>query len=175
MKDRIRGFTLLEVLVVLLIIGLIASIVVLNVFGSNHKTELRSEAFQISRSIEFARRQATIRNEIWGVRIQTHQYEFVKFDFESQSWDSAATVQQRASQLPQEYSLSIEAADDAEVMLAGDKLFEEVPEILIEPSGEITPFEIYLDYEAGTLGWYVRSDGFNAVELINQTVYDEEL
>ena len=63
-----RGFTLVEILVVVLIIGLGIAIVSFSI-GGNQPLRLRNEARQFAGQLEMAANASTLGGEIWGVQI----------------------------------------------------------------------------------------------------------
>ena len=61
-------------LVVVVIIGILASTVVLGFVGSDREQNLRTEAERLAALIEMARSEAVQRNEEWGVAIDATGY-----------------------------------------------------------------------------------------------------
>ena len=86
MKHRNHGFTLIEMLVVVVIIGILASTVVLGFVGSDREQNLRTEAERLAALIEMARSEAVQRNEEWGVSINANGYRFLVFSPLNRSW-----------------------------------------------------------------------------------------
>ena len=163
MRKFSAGFTLLEILVVLLIIGLIASVVVVSISGSNYKTELRSATYKISRQIELARNESTFRNELWGIEIKRNTMRFLKFDPVTETWKRAYI----SHQLSENFELKLETKD-VQQSSQSNELEDSTPNLIIEPSGEITPFEITIEYIPQNLAWYVYSDGLEKAEITTE-------
>ena len=86
MNRRNHGFTLIEMLVVVVIIGILASTVVLGFVGSDREQNLRTEAERLAALIEMARSEAVQRNEEWGVSINQSGYRFLVFNPLNHSW-----------------------------------------------------------------------------------------
>ncbi len=86
MNHRNHGFTLIEMLVVVVIIGILASTVVLGFVGSDREQNLRTEAERLAALIEMARSEAVQRNEEWGVAINATGYQFLVFNPLKHSW-----------------------------------------------------------------------------------------
>lgn len=167
MRKFSAGFTLLEILVVLLIVGLIASVVVVSISGSNYKTELRSATYKISRQIELARNESTFRNELWGIEIKRNTMRFLKFDPVTETWNSQTKRAYISHQLSENFELKIETKDVTQSSQS-DELEDSIPNLIIEPSGEITPFEITIEYIPQNLAWYVYSDGLEKAEITTE-------
>lgn len=167
MRKSSAGFTLLEILVVLLIVGLIASVVVVSISGSNYKTELRTATYQISRQIELARNESTFRNELWGVEIKRNTMRFLKFDPVAETWNSLTKRAYIAKRLSENVELQLNTKDVAQ-SFQSDELEDSTPNLIIEPSGEITPFEITIEYVPQNLAWYIYSDGLEKAEITTE-------
>jgi len=167
MRKFSAGFTLLEILVVLLIIGLIASVVVVSISGSNYKTELRSATYKISRQIELARNESTFRNELWGIEIKRNTMRFLKFDPVTETWNSQTKRAYISHQLSENFELKLETKD-VQQSSQSNELEDSTPNLIIEPSGEITPFEITIEYIPQNLAWYVYSDGLEKAEITTE-------
>ena len=166
------GFTLLEILVVLLIIGLIASVVVINISGSGYKTELRSAAHTISNQIELARNESTFRNELWGISIKRDKVRFLKFDPGTDKWNSVTRLSYRRVELDENYEIRLDT-QERDLQPEPVELEETVPDLVIEPTGEVTPFEISIEYVPERLAWYIYSDGLAQSEVTTESHFDE--
>ncbi len=162
-RRRNAGFTLLELLVVLFIIGVVASIVVVSIVGSDHKSIVRHEANRMVRTIEIARREATLRNELWGVMLDTNQYEFMQYDFKSDEWLPIDRRPYSGMVLKEDYLLRYTIPDAIHNEGAEDE--GPMPQIVIEPTGEITPFQVDVYHDASLVTTSIGTDGLKQVRF----------
>jgi len=144
------GFTLLEMLVVVVIIGIVLSFSVLSLGGDRRGEELDREARQFTELLRLAAEQTVLSGEEWGVQISTDSYRFLVYS------DAGWVVQEedplfRERTLTQGAELDVEL-EGREVVLGAnldtdsedtadkddaDKL---KPTLFILSSGEISPF-----------------------------------
>lgn len=139
-RGRIKGFTLLEVLVVLIIIGILVSMVALSM-NRPHGDELRTEAQRLQVLLEFAAQEALLQGKEYGVFFSPQGYEFRQLT--AAGWRSVEGVAQlRARQLPGEMRLRLTL--DGVVMDLRAQQRQDVQVFLLS-SGEMTPFELRLE------------------------------
>jgi general secretion pathway protein H len=157
------GFTLLEVLVVLTILAVLTGTVMLSFTGADAEQNLKGAAERMALRIELARQRSLTRNREWGVYVEDAGYRFAEFDQVEGVW-----VEQKARPFDQndvpefvKLSLDLEEYDT----LPFDEN-DELPQIIIFSSGEVTPFSIVLEPEWETLPWRVTSDGLARVEAL---------
>lgn len=138
---RQRGFTLLEVLVVLVIISVIIGFAVLAI--DTGPEEQRREGDRIASLLELASEEAVMNGREYRVVLRRHGYSFELL--RDGKWQTAEDDLFRPRQLPSGLSLQL-FLENREVALND----EEAPEtaesggLLILSSGEITPFELTL-------------------------------
>lgn len=172
-----RGFTLLELLVTLVIVGIIITFVAVSFTTNSYKHEIRVEATQLARKIELLRRVATTRNETWGMSISRNSYQFLKFDDVEQVWRESNDRRYRNHKLPDNMFLEFEGNQNIPILV--DKIEELDPEMMITPGGEMTPFILHCKHEYSEHVRIMETDGLNKVEvfsnneLVNQTPDDE--
>ncbi|MHB1543846.1 MAG: type II secretion system minor pseudopilin GspH [Gammaproteobacteria bacterium] len=73
-----RGFTLVEILVVLLIVGILTGIAVLSLSAIGHAPRREQTARHLASLIELASQQAITEGEQLGLRVSRHRYTFVR-------------------------------------------------------------------------------------------------
>ena len=166
------GFTLLEVMLVLLLIGLSAGYVMFNAFGASQSDLLKDQAQRMQVIVDMASDYAVLNQQQLGIRIEEddNAYYFVYLD-ENDKWQRVEDENIYATHtLPEQFSMSLNLDDlpwDVEDRLFDRELFDEnlsvsedgveigneeeeqlpPPQILIMSSGEITPFTLSFNYE----------------------------
>ncbi|MEW9797730.1 type II secretion system minor pseudopilin GspH [Alteromonas sp. CYL-A6] len=166
------GFTLLEVMLVLLLMGLAAGYVVFNAFGTSQSDLLKEQARRLQIIVDMASDYAVLNQQQLGLRIEEedNEYYFVYLD-EDDEWQRIADVPIYDSHtLPEPFTFTLNLDDlpwDMDDRLFDRELFDESlsvsedgvqigeeeetlppPQILIMSSGEVTPFTLTFNYEA---------------------------
>lgn len=131
------AFTMIEVMVVILIIGIIINFAVISLDIHNPADELKTEARRLASIMELASEEALLRSELIGIAIDENNYEF--FTFEEEKWIPIEDSVFRSRTLPEEMSLELLT----EQAMDGQNTDESIlPGIVFMMSGEMTPFEI---------------------------------
>lgn len=167
-----RGFTLLEVMLVLLLMGLAAGYVMFNAFGASQSDLLKAQAKRVQVIVDMASDFAVLNQQQLGLRIEEadREYYFVYLDDEDEWQRLEGEEIYEPHELPEPFSFTLNLDDlpwDVEDRLFDRDLFDETlsvpdegveigneedkklppPQILIMSSGEITPFSLTFNYE----------------------------
>ena len=155
------GFTLLEMLLVLAIVGILATVVALGFTDSGRHRHLRAEAERLARLVELARGEALRRNEIWGLRVAEGRFGFHRYDRATGDWMEVARrpFQARPAEEAVTFRIATGAGDQQRLdeqlqallddAADSDREEAEPPDVAIFPDGEVTPFEVTVFLDRG--------------------------
>lgn len=134
-----QGFTLIELMVVIVIIGILVNYVAIS-FGKNAPAEqLNTESERLKSLIQIAGEEALLRSSFIGVDLLEDSYAFLRL--EDGVWHAMDDNLFRQRELPQEIEITVITAQPAGDDDQGDKE-KRTPEIILLNSGEMTPFDI---------------------------------
>ncbi|MFO7592804.1 MAG: type II secretion system minor pseudopilin GspH [Pseudomonadota bacterium] len=147
--QRQHGFTLLELLVVLVLMGVILSIAVLSLGDGGRGDQIREEARRMTALMELAGEEAVLNTTPYGLEVRDDGYRFLRH--REGQWQVL-----KGDELlrPREWLPDTEAMLYLDGLLAepdgeNDEDEEEkgpVPSLIFYPGGERTPFELEISY-----------------------------
>ena len=167
-RARSMGFTLIEIMIVVFIIGLITAAAVITFGGEQRDTELDREAERLDALFDYVREQAELQTRDYGFRVNNVGYSFVVFDVLQNQWraaDEDDALRQR--EFPEGLEPQV-VVDGRRIVLDQKKrdLEEFKPQIMIFANGDLTSFEISLRREGGGAGARIYTDEQLAVRLL---------
>ncbi|HEX9208016.1 MAG TPA: type II secretion system minor pseudopilin GspH [Steroidobacteraceae bacterium] len=143
---RASGFTLLEVLVVVVIVGIITTMAVIsvNVLGGDH--EMQQEAERLQAILLQAREDATLQSRDIGLRLDETGFEFLEYDGRRELWHLIPDDPLlRARTLPPGLRLALRL-EDRDVKLKPRVAETErdpiSPQVVLQASGDLVPFDV---------------------------------
>jgi len=148
---RTSGFTLLEVLVVVVIIGIISSMAVVSirVLGGDH--EMDQEGARLAAVLGQAREEAMLQGRDLGLRLDTRGYDFLRYDSRTERWlmiSDDALLRERG--LPDGVGLELRLESRNVMLKARTSPTDRQPvspQVVVQASGDLVPFEILLRRE----------------------------
>lgn len=163
-SKRSTGFSLLEILVVITIMGVLTGVVVLGFTGNDLRQQQEGVAEQLSQRLSIVRQRSLQRNKTWGLVVDLTEYSFAEYDPVNQVWIPQTERPFEPQTITGEIELAVQVEGDT--LVAGDTSEEErQPEVLFFASGEITPFTLTLETPDREVAWSIHSDGLSAIEM----------
>ncbi|MDM8350132.1 type II secretion system minor pseudopilin GspH [Pseudomonas sp. sp1636] len=161
-SSPIRGFTLVELLVVIVIIGSLIGLAVLSTGIAGPARELRNEAERLAGLIGVLAEEAVLDNREYGLLLNAEGYRVLRYDPLSAHWQALADKPHR---LPAWAELRVELEGEAlqlpQPAAEPRSAANPVPQLLLLSSGELSPFRLYLsERRKDGLRLLLSSDGF---------------
>lgn len=154
------GFTLLELMLVILLIGLLATMVTLNFSGESRHEKLTNEAERFQQVTQYVAETAQLKQQEWGLYVQGDRYGFLYYDNDSAKWLEAEEPEGlHQHKVAQDISITLELdgleaaegnllsqlewqLDDDEQQTEEQQDIPVLPQVFILSSGEISPFKL---------------------------------
>ena len=143
------GFTLIEIMIVVFIIGLISAAAVITFGGQSRDTELDREAERLDALLDYAREQAELQTRDYGFRTTRFNYQFVVFNPLTNKWELAQEDDAlRERKLPEGLMPTL-AVEGRSVVLDSKwpKIDDFKPQVMIFGNGDLSSFEWTLTRE----------------------------
>lgn len=191
LKKTVSGFTLIEVLVIIVIIGSLAGLAVFSIGNKPQKDQLEHESMRLQSSLRWILDEALFQNNEWGIRIEQNRYSFYQFNNKKKEWIKVDDIKDADKtelkglferKLPNGYWIEAQVEgtplklasiepDKNSPGISSDKnkeIEKITPTILLLSSGEYTPFIIDLGFESDHKTLFsVIGDGVGDIKLIS--------
>jgi len=129
-----RGFSLLEIMVVMTLIGILASLAVLSI-GGGSRNRLAEEGRRLAALVELHQQEAILSGQLRGIQFSRNGYAFLSLDKQGGWRAPDATSALIGHQLPEDMVLGLWVEDRPVRLEKAD-----FPQVLLLNSGETTEF-----------------------------------
>jgi general secretion pathway protein H len=168
LRARPAGFTLLELMIVVFIIGLVTAGAVIAFSGQRNDTQLEREAQRLDALFDYAREQAELQTRDYGFRVNGLSYSFVVFDVLQNQWrpvDEDDAFRER--KFPEGIRPQM-AVEGRSVVLDKKKpgIEDFTPQVMIFANGDLSSFEVSLRRDGGEDQARVYTNEQNNIRLL---------
>lgn len=136
---RSSGFTLIEILVVLVVVSMLVALATFTLGGNSLRRDLDNEVEQVFLLMKTVSEQAVLNNTEFGLVMEDEQYRFLAFDQQSGTWRPSRERLFRQRSLPEWLVVTKYIENDAPRLASDDD--SQRPDVVLFSSGETTPFE----------------------------------
>jgi len=173
-----RGFTLLEISVVVVIVAVLATVAIIKIphLGGGGR-QLDEEMRRFTALVDLAGEEATLQGRDLGLHIDDDRYTFYVFDADQQTWQRLPE-ELRERVLPEgirlvlvlegrAVTLKSDAAKDDDDKDTSDTNADlgPVPQILVLSSGELTPFQLTMESDNVDYHYEITGQPFGGTEV----------
>ncbi len=167
------GFTLLELLVVLIIIGIVSSFAMLSIGLLGRNQPLDKDAQRLLALMRMASEESVMKTEELGLAVSNDGYHFVRYDYDQNTWQPLEDDLFRERRLPDNVTLDL-VLEGRSISLGDPSMTDSntksalhddtekqstPPQIMFLSSGEVSSFALTLSAHPGNAQRIIKSLG----------------
>jgi general secretion pathway protein H len=147
MKLFQRGFTLIEILIVMLIISIVAGIAVLSIGRSSYQTMNRFQS-ELVELLQFAQEEAILKSTVIMLAIEQDRLQFYRYQTDHETdenkWIPSDDKILNSKPIPKEIVIQVKTLSNQSDNEKEDEDEKEHTQIVFSSNGSVTPFQLYI-------------------------------
>jgi general secretion pathway protein H len=171
-RRRLRGFTLIEMLVVVVIIGVLATGLYLSLGDTGRDRALEQERDRLSALIAYVREQGELQTLEYGLRLTPNGYRFSVYDNRNNTWmpeNLDDILRPRTLPAGLSFALVLEGRavvlDPSDTRQLGSDTPDVSPQIMLFSNGDLNSFELTIRRAAANRSVTLRSTESGKIEV----------
>lgn len=177
--SKAKGFTLIEIMAVIFVVGILLAIVSLNMGGRSQR-QLDLEAQQLVEQIRYAIEESQISRNEFGFKIlEEKEYQFYHFDDQTMDWIEDNGHFLKPIELFKDHIVEVDQSESVDPILYKhenkDKVTDygdsnrDVPDIIFYSDGTVSPFIMSIfDKNEKDIARYIRVDREGKIVVSNE-------
>lgn len=152
---------------VIVILSVIAATAVLSIGALGTDEQIDRESRRLMALLQLATEEALFQGRDFGLYVEEDRYQFLVYSRDSQLWSSSVGDRSfRERVMPEDLVLSLAVEEQDIALETVDDVDDIQPQVGIFSSGEMTPFELYLERRFSDVRYVVVGNADGTVELI---------
>ncbi len=151
---KMKGFTLIEILVVLFIISIVTAVALLTI-GKNEQREVKRFAEELTQILTLAEEQAMLQPTVLGLALNQDSFHFASYQLETDKkknyWKPLQDNLLGKHRIPSDIEVNIKMGKES-------KAVSHEPQIIISTNGDLTPFTIYVGKQGEKPLYEIKGD-----------------
>lgn len=166
----VAGFTLLELLVVMVLIGIIFTFAMLSMHGDKAADLMQQESRRMQTLLNLASDEAVVKGEELAVRFRHDSYEFLRLG--DSGWSSTRDGLLKEYPMPADIELQLDVPGDPPGLGKKNKDdTADLPQVYILSSGEMTPFSVRFRSGLSKREYLLEANVLGTVTVTSEDTY----
>tara|TARA_R110000868_G_scaffold63868_7_gene192258 strand:+ start:180 stop:734 length:555 start_codon:yes stop_codon:yes gene_type:complete len=142
--NRVAGYTLIELLIVIFIISIVTTVTMLTI-GRNENRDIETFAKELTQMVSMAEEQAMLEPNVLGISLATSSIQFASLAKDKETKESVWLPMDDhvlgRYVVPANIQVSLQMGGNTVEL---DSSLQSIPQIVISTNGDVTPFVVYV-------------------------------
>lgn len=167
-KTAQKGFTLVEIMIVVFIIGILSVAAIMTLGRGTTSERARDSALELKSLLSAAEQEALLSQSQVGILFHDKGYSFAKFDTKKQAWQRLEKDRSlgTAHRLPHDVELVVTVEGHDITPATSSSSQNPSPQLVVSPQGNQAPFAVGVSHK-GTMQYWLVGHANGAIEIVD--------